>query len=191
MEGTINKFNKGFTLLEVLVAASIFAIVMTAASGIFTSALHNQGRVLTEQMAISNSSYALEYMSRSMRMAVKDKSGDCLDDYLDGGTCNYAVSDDGSAIRFLNHDKKCVEFFEDGGQIKIKKSATTTDNFNGGHPFTSDELNIKDLTFKLEGECQDDMLQPAVVIKIQAEIDDKTTFNTQTTVTQRNLDVPK
>ena len=186
----VNK-QKGFTLLEVLVAASIFAIVMTAASGIFTAALHNQDRILTQQMAISNSSYALEYMSRAMRMARKDQSGECLDKYLDGGTCNYAVSDDGSAVRFLNHDKKCVEFYKGNGQLKIKKSATSTDDFNKGYAFTSDQLNISTLDFELTGACQDDELQPSVTIMMRAEIGGEATFNTQTTVTQRNLDVPR
>lgn len=193
MERAINNSNRGFTLLEVLVAASIFAIVMTAASGIFAAAIRDQDRILKRQMAISNTSYALEYMSRSLRMAKKDLDGDCLTgNYSTGGeTCNYKTNSDNTAIRFLNHNKKCVQFYEEGGQIKIKKSATTTDTFSGGHPFTSDKFDISKLKFKLKGACQSDNFQPSVTIMLRARIDDQTSFNTQTTVTQRNLDVAR
>jgi len=179
--------NQGFTLLEILVAASIFAIVITAASGIFVSAIRSQGKVLGKQMAISNTSYALEYMSRAIRMAKKDQSGDCLSN----ADCNYSNRGGNlEAIRFLNHNEKCIEFLLEQGRIRRKKSDDQTNSFDANQPFTpQQELEIKRLEFKLNGECQSDQQQPTVTILVWAETEQGLVLKTQTTVAQRNLDL--
>lgn len=183
--------NQGFTLLELLVAVAIFSVVMTVASGVLSNILQSQERVLAEQLALNNTSYALEYMGRSLRMAKKDADGQCLDEYLENfnDKCNYAVSGD-SSIRFLNHDKECVEYFLKGNQVKKKKSDNETDSFGGAQAFTSNDLTISKLNFEIKGECQDDNLQPTVTIFMNVETSEETDFKIQTTITQRNLDFP-
>ena len=65
------KHNKGFTLLELLVSIGIFSVIITLVSGIFGTSLRNQERMLSQQLAMSNTSYTLEYVGRAMRMAKK------------------------------------------------------------------------------------------------------------------------
>lgn len=61
------KSESGFTIVELLVAMSIFVIILTIAVGVFVSALRNQ-RLLTEQMAVNNNAaLVLEQMAREMR----------------------------------------------------------------------------------------------------------------------------
>lgn len=185
--------NKGFTLLELLVSIAIFAVVMTTASGIFGTALQNQRRTLTQQLVMNNNAYALEYMSRALRMAKKDVDGECLNT---GDICNYDnPGGDVTKIRFLNHERKCVEFYLENDQIKRKKSSTSTDSFDSTGSFTSDDIDIQKLEFKLKGPCQsdqpDEQQQPTVTILLNAKITDEVSFRTQTTVTQRDLDIPR
>jgi len=65
------KMKMGFTLIEMLVAIGIFAIMTVALTGIFISATQSQSHTLYTQELMSQSSYALEYMGRILRMAKK------------------------------------------------------------------------------------------------------------------------
>jgi len=179
---------QGFTLFELLVAVSIFVIIMTAAAGIFANILKTQEQVLIKQLAMSNTSYALEYMSRAMRMAVKDENGTCLTN----SGCNYSNSGSNDSVKFINHKGECVRFFleEDSEGIGRIKYSNPSD-FTGSKPFTPDELDVQSLKFNLNGECQADNLQPTVTIVMKVKIAEGATFKAQTTVTQRNLDIPR
>ena len=113
------------------------------------------------------------------------------------GTCvpkNCNFSNPGgkeSAIRFLTYDEKCVQFYLNNGQIMKKESSNeSSDNFGSVQAFTSNDLTIKDLDFKLSGECQGESKQPTGTILIKAETGNNS-FEIQTTITQRNLDVPR
>lgn len=181
--------NQGFTLMEMLVAVAIFMLMMTVAAGIFTDAVGTQERVLMKQLAMNNTSYALEYMSRAMRMTVKDEDGTCLST----SGCNFENPGAGEQkVKFLNHEEECVSFFlkkdsEGDGRIMYENPS----DFSGSQPFTPDELDIQNLQFKLNGECQNDNQQPTVTIILEAKVAEDISFTTQTTVTQRNLDVPR
>lgn len=76
------KNSEGFTLVELLVAVSLFIILFVAAIGIYTSALRNQ-RFLSELILINNNaSLVLEQMAREMRTGYFDvgqrATGVCL-----------------------------------------------------------------------------------------------------------------
>lgn len=68
---------KGFTLVEMLVSVLIFSIVMGALIGIFASTIRNQRYSLAYNQLLEQTSFNMEYMSRMMRMARKELSGDC------------------------------------------------------------------------------------------------------------------
>lgn len=58
---------EGFTLVELLVAMSVFLVVVTVAVAVFVSALKGE-RYLTEQMAVNNTmGLVLEQMTREIR----------------------------------------------------------------------------------------------------------------------------
>ena len=168
----------GFTLIELLISMTIFSIVMISAIGLFDAGIKNQRKALALQTLSDNTSYAIEYMSRTIRMAKKDLATGC----------NFKnPNSDLSKIRFLNyHNKELQEFILENGQIKEKKGSETVFT-----PLTSDNFQVNKLFFKLFGECQTDEFQPKVtiVIEIQTKEAKPQILKLETTISQRDLDV--
>ena len=193
--------SRGYSLIEILVAVAIFTIVVAGPTGFFVSSLKGQIKSLASQKLLDNTSYTLEYISRSLRMAKKEIG--CLD-INDPTTCpclktqgygfNYENPDgDISAIRFINYNGECQEFFWDKNDNRLKESK------NEATPvaLTSEELEIISLKFNLSGESQDDTDQPRVTLfldlkggKGQKILELQPEIKIQTTISQRNLDVP-
>jgi len=61
--------NSGLTLIEVLVAMSIFAVVISVAIGIFVSGSSSQRKILGINTAQREAGYLMEIISRELRMA--------------------------------------------------------------------------------------------------------------------------
>ncbi len=62
-----SKFNEGFTLAELLVAMSIFVIIVTVASGIFIRSMQDENRLTAIMGTQSSLNSALEQMAREIR----------------------------------------------------------------------------------------------------------------------------
>jgi len=182
--------NRGYTLIEVLISITIFGVVLAGPTGLFVLSLRNQNMSLALGETIDNTSHAVEYMSRALRMARKDRIGDCI-------TQNYNYENPGanaSKIRFLNYQEYCQEFSLIGNQILQKKSSdNTVANLGSGAYLTSDDLTISNFQFLIVGGGQDDNLQPKITIIFEIAKDSAGSglpaINVQTTVSQRNLDV--
>lgn len=190
----------GYTLIEVSVAVAIFFIVLAIPSGYLIGSLKSQIKTLASQELLDQTSYALEYISRALRMAKKDGDGSCIDSKL-----NYKKTESrtingiiylGPGIRFESyHDPPiCQEIFLDNNDETLKESKNDATPL----PLTSADLEIN--LFNIAGEeswGQNDTEQPRVTIflnikggssfkeELQPEI------KIQTTVSQRNLDIPK
>lgn len=181
--------NRAFTLVEMLVAITIFLMIIGIISQIFISALRQQRKSLASQQLLDQTSYAMEYMSRALRMAKKDSSGTCLS----AGGRNYEITNDGLGLKFINHlqDDDCQEFFLEQGKLKYRKKIS-----QAGEELldlTSNKFEITSLKFFLTGESQDDDFQPRVTIflniKERGQVQDPPEIKIQTTVSQRTLDV--
>lgn len=176
--------HKGFTLIEVLVAAAIFGTLMVAVTGLFVSALRVERNILASKKVLGQISYATEYMTRALRMAEKDKTGSCVQDVPvgSGNYSNYEITANG--IKFINalQNSECHEFLLEGGQIKMQTPA-------GKLALTSTGITVDFLEFELSGETQSDNLQPFVTIYIEAHTKESPALEVQTSVSQRNLDV--
>lgn len=182
-----NSIKNGFTLIELLVAVTIFSVVVTSFFGLFSSAFQEQRKNLDLQYLLQNISYSAEYISRALRMARKDLSGDCIT-----VKHNFAAIADG--IRFLNYDGECQEFFLEGETLKIRKSTDgSSSNFGSSEPVTPQNIGIDNLRFEISGENQLDTLQPKVTftLSIRNKTPEPQTLSIQTTISQRELDVQK
>lgn len=170
---------KGFTLVELLVAVSVFAIVGGIASEILVSGLRAQRKSLAFQELLSETSYFIEYVSRAVRMAKKDIDGNCTG----LATANYAKAD--SKIMFENYQGICQEFYLEGNQLKQKKGENVSD-------LTSANLTVSHFQIGPEDSWdQDDNLQPRVTLSFEVAGKEQSKIKIQTTISQRNFDVVK
>lgn len=168
----------GFSLVEILVAVAIFSVVISVAIGIFTMAMKSQRKILAQQQSLDQISYAIEYMSRAIRMAKKDSSGSCI-----GANLNYILTHSDQGIKFKNYNGICQEFYLQGGQLRENRNGVDL-------PLTSSGLTVKNFKIEDFGWDQDiDNLQPAVAIFFDIEGKEGTEIKIQTTISQRNLDV--
>ena len=177
---------KGFTLVEMIIAIFIFSIVFGAASGLFVSAIKNQSRTLSNQQLLDQTSYTIEYMGRAIRMAKKDIEGSCISAKL-----NYATTTSGEGgIKFKNYLDQCQEFFRDcgGGVCKLRenKNGTVSD-------LTSPNLYVESFNVgHSDSWGQDDNLQPRVTLFSEirkAGAGNQPKIKIQTTISQRQLDI--
>jgi len=193
---------RGYTLIEVMVAVGIFTIVIAAPTGFFVSSLKGQQKALASQEVLDETSYALEYISRSLRMAKKELN--CANK-LEPTTCaclknagygtNYELihEDKKKGIKLTNYRNQCQEFFLDINDNRLKEVK------DGGEaiPLTSDDLEI--VSFKIgpqqDSWGQNDNKQPKITLFLEVkgiesarpELQPK--IQIQTTISQRNLDV--
>jgi Tfp pilus assembly protein PilW len=179
-----NRKRKGFTLVEVLIASFLFLLIVSTIIGLLISIIEAQSLVLKDQRAISESSYAMEYMSRALRMAKKDTDGNC------SGANNIYNLNSGE-IRFLNYDNKCQAFglhVVDGKQrIYEKKSANKVYNPNAFRvDVTSGNMFIESLVFNQAGSDWAGINnRPKVMISMRFGPNNEVLMRLQTLVSQR------
>ena len=170
------------TLIELLVSAFIFSLVVGAVIGIFVTALETQRKILARQEILSQVGYALEYMSKSLRMAKKDIANPPF--CLDSTGSNYETNPSNDEITFIDYHGQCVTFSISGGKIMKESDSGTPEELTSGKIF------INQFKINLSGQEQTDNLQPSVTIFLDASStrDSSVGIKIQTTVSQRDLD---
>lgn len=173
----INIFNeknqKGFSLIEVIVAVFVFSIVSILISGVIVSSIRIQRRSLNIQKAEENSRFVLESMAREIRVAdsIAGPDNDCSVSPSESLSFNHPVN--GSIRYYLGEDEAIHK--EVDGQDSI---------------LTSSKVRVTKFYFCTKGTLGDDGLQPkvTVVLSIEAGISpDTETIESQITLSQRRL----
>lgn len=179
----------GFTLIEMLVAMATFSIIIIVAIGLFTSSIKSQRQILARQQVLDQTSYALEYISRAMRMAKKDDItiGGITVNCLAGDKANYEITHSNQGIKFRTYDNECWEFYLENGQLK--QTVTNSSNNYSAMPLTSNGLTVNNFKIVSSGWDQSDSLQPAVTLLLDITGQQNNNIKIQTTISQRNLDV--
>ena len=175
--------NRGFTIPELLIAVLVFSLIIGGATNLLLSGIAGQRNSLAMQELLDQSSFVGEYMTRSLRQAQKDLGPSCLSTR----GFNYEITQGGQGVKFLNIKGQCQEFFLEAGRIKERLGA---EEF-----LTSDNLTVTSLQFVLQGESQNDDLQPRVTFAFEiegqgAKPDARPKLQFQTNVSQRKVDVP-
>lgn len=184
---------KGFSLIEIMVAVSLFAVVMTISVGSLLSLIDANRKAQALNSVINNLNFALENMSRNIRVGNTyhcDTSTsvppniNTTQDCSNGGVL-FAFEGNGGDI--TDSTDQVVYRFIDS---RIEKS------IDGGATFiaiTASEVTIDDMKFYTVGTTRGDTSQPRVVMTIQgtAGVGSKTvtSFALQTTISQRVLDL--
>ena len=155
---------KGFTIIELMVAMTIFIVVISISSGVFINSLNTQRAVLALMAANDNASLTIEQISREIRTGSQFQTnaiGDRLDFVSAGGNSVMYQLQNGAIIR-------------------------------NGEAMTASNVRIDYLLFKLQGEVPDDRKSTRVTINLGVSAMGKglTGFltNIQTTIAVRLLD---
>lgn len=182
-----NKVKKGFTLIEMLIVALIFSILMGAIIGVFVSVIRVQRYTLSAQLLLDQTSYSMEYMSRSLRMAKKKGDFSCEHgcDHLNSED-SYSFSSD--ELCFINSDEECYAFF----LYDNKFYGYNMKDYDVSLPIFSEDFTINAFNVNLIGESDGDSIQPRATLFLDMEAEagkSDPKIKLQTTVSQRNLDL--
>jgi len=170
--------NKGYTLIEILVAASLFVMIVAAPTSFVIQAVRAQQKILASQEIIDNMSYVMEYISRDIRMAKRPPDTTCLSskDNIYEFTAAYGRY----GIRYVDYTSKCTWIIIDPftepaplgtyNRLKIYKGANTPNlDFSTGWLWLSPEDYDTSLTIKDSGWTKADNLQPKVTLLIRIQ----------------------
>lgn len=180
----------GFTLIEMMVSVSIFSMVMLVSTGALLSIIDNNRKAQSQESAFTNLNFALESMSRAIRVGsfyhcdytqgLLTSPRDCS-----GGSTSFAFEAFGGSSGNPNDQ---VIYRLRGTQIE-----RSVDGGSNYVPVTAPEVVVQGLTFYVRGSTSGDTRQPFVLISTYGYAGTSTKsrvyFNLQTAVTERLLDI--
>lgn len=180
------KYKRGFTIMELVIAAGIFSIIALFATSSLLVAFRSSRRSNAAQAAMNNLNFMLENMSREIRF------GSDYDCGSPGGATD-CVS--GAQSMNFQFEGKTIQYRKEPDRPYMVRVA------DGVTSQISGDANIDRLRFYVSGTDPSDGLQPRVTIVIvgkagvvqtndnQAEKGDPSNFIIQDTVTQRKEDI--
>lgn len=180
---------RGFTLIELLVAIFIFSFLSGITANFVIVSIGAQRNAFARQILSDQMSYAMEYVSRALRQAVKelDNPPQCLGRY----GANYETGADGQSIAFVSQrgqQEICREFILENGALKERVAEGPAISL------TPSAIDVTNISFVVRGGSEDDVLQPRVTFFIAARTKGKKAsaqaeILLQTTISQRAYDV--
>lgn len=180
---TKDKMEKGFTLIELMTAITIFVLVMTVSLGSILGVFDANRKSKSLKTVLSNLNLAVESMSKEMRFGTNYHC-------RSSGTVTepQSCSSGGSFLSFLSSDGVQITYRKRNDRTYMEKRLGT-----GAYiPITAPEIIIDNLTFYTLGAESGDTLQPKILMKIQGHAGSgkgQTDFTLQTLVSQRVLDI--
>ncbi len=184
------KFDHGYSLIETMVALSIFTIVMTVAMGSLLTIIGANKKSQAIQSLMTNLNFVIDDITRNARVST---TYHCSDASL-GDNVSVATNCPSGDTAFAFEEPR-----GDGGtssdQIVFRyNSGAIEKSTNGGSTYntvTSSDITITNMKFYVTGATSADSVQPKVLIVLQGTAgndDAETDFDIQTTITQRLLD---
>lgn len=185
-----SNLQKGFSLIEIMVSLAVFSIVVLVATGALLSIIDANKKTQALKAVVNNLNFALENMSRNIRVGTKYHCGETGLSQLPNFSPQDCVG--GAFIAFHDQEKNRITAYRLSGGA-IQKSDDIFDPDEGFADVTAPEINITSLRFDVSGSQKTDNLQPRVILVVRGEMKNtklkvSTDFNIQTTLTQRVLD---
>jgi len=192
-----NKYNKGFSLVEMLVAIGIFMSIMTIAISSLISIMGSTKKAQAIKSTIDSVTFAIENISRDMRVGT---DYDCSPSVPSSRDCTTG----GREIQYVNSNGQSITYqfststTSTGAPLsKLVKVAGSPCSTNCSVDLISEDADvyIDNMTFYVIGsdnESNSDMTQktqPRVIITVSGSVSVKgsanTSFNLQTNISQR------
>lgn len=172
-------YKKGFSLIEVLVATALFAIISTATLDIFKLVIDSQRGAIATQNVEESLKYFLEVTAKEIRMAKRNMSNCSSFTNLKIYSVS-SISTNADNLFFLNYKGECVKYSLENGRFAITRE-NITDYISPA------KIVIDELHFILEDETG--TRQSAVTMELVAHAPGKDSAKSmmriQTTLTSR------
>lgn len=195
----LRRNDRGFTLVEMIAAVALFAIVMLICVGTLLSLVGANRKAQALQSVMNNLNVSLDDMVRTIRMGSNyrcNSQSPALDGPASSADCN-----GGTALYLTPYGAVPGDTTQDVGYI----FGNGTDGCTQGAlckqagtgspvPITSSDITIDSLAFYVVGTQTGDTIQPKVVIIVKGVagstlVRTTATFNIQATAVQRLLDL--
>ncbi|MBI2409591.1 prepilin-type N-terminal cleavage/methylation domain-containing protein [Candidatus Kaiserbacteria bacterium] len=167
---------RGYTLIELIIAVGIFALVMTLAGGAYLIVIGVNRQVHAMTTGINNLSYALDTMARNIRTGTGYRCG--------SGNCT-----DGPSFSFTDQSGRSVTYSLSNNAIQQNVDSVSS-------TVTDPAITISALRFYASGTgrtANSDYTQPYVTIVISGEIStgrgDPLGFSLETSAAMRGTDI--
>ena len=157
--------SRGYTLIELVVAVGLFALVMTLASGAYLLMIDLNRQAQGIATGINSLSFSLETMTRSIRTGTSYNCGNGAN-YM--GDCTYPNG--GSNFTFTDADGTSVTYARGFQSLDGSVGAITKKVGNDTVTFTDPSVNISSLKFYVSGTTQGDDYQPYVTIVVSGTV---------------------
>ena len=182
----------GFTLVELLVALTLFIIVVLAAITSLYAVNNASRKVNAMRGVLDNLNFAMESMSRTIRTGTTIVCGGSGNPAGVTHNCPFPGSTPASSLSLhstLGREQD-IEYRLNTTTHQLEKKIYGTDGTNW-LALTAPEINVQGLYFYVNGADQADLAQPSVMILMQgvatASTGDTAPFTLQTYISQRAL----
>ncbi|MFA6252932.1 MAG: prepilin-type N-terminal cleavage/methylation domain-containing protein [Patescibacteria group bacterium] len=106
LKNNVTVSRTGFSLVEMLIAVSIFSVIATIASSMFSTFANNQKRTQSSQVLLNNAQYVLEIISREI------KNNEIIS--FDTSACSSVDARYTKCLMFVRENGETAGFFYDG-----------------------------------------------------------------------------
>ena len=152
------KQTRGTSLLELLVAVTIFAVIILSSAQIFKVVIDGQRNVMSAQNVQENIRYTMEKISREARMA-HISNRDCeafvapLSPTLvraNYKVFNVAIGPYSDILYFKNKDDKCVAYYLRDNYLRVKAETLSGEVVSAD--ITPSKIEVSNLRFYAVGD---------------------------------------
>ncbi len=175
-----NRKEKGFTLIELMTALSLFAVLVTVNLGSILGVFEANRKSRALRAVMTDLNQAVETMSREMRYGTNYHCGS------GSVTTPQNCASGGTLVSFLSSDNLQITYRQNGATFQ-KQIGTSGDWL----PVIPPEVVIDNLTFYVTGAGAADGLQPKALITFKGHAGSGkglSYFGLETLVSQRALD---
>lgn len=175
---------RGVTLVEMLVAMTLFVFVMFSILDIFKMMLVTQRRVVSNKLAQDTIRYTMEVISKEVRNAQKVAAGDCAD-----MAAGQLYAGGGNVLYFKNQDDICVRYSITNGVFSVVRYPIGTGiPAIPPVPLTSSDIVVTGLSFTVQDIAAAQQGRVTILINYQTNIpivSERRSYKIQTTLTAR------
>jgi len=168
---------KGFTIVELLIAVTLFTALIGITSGVFIQSLRAQRNLTAFIAANSNASLTIEQISRETRTGKDFCANSNSGCKIDAGVYKELI--------FTNSKNEKVKYELSG------RSVMRSLNGQAPIPVTADNVNIQTLSFYITGNQPGDGKNPRITIVLKVGAVgipfSESVINLETTITPRTL----